>query len=184
MGRRSPAAGSVVLRSTDCATDPSLNVRSTAMSLKDLKAIWLPHWFKSRKDLGQAQVSQDKLEMVQGRAARYVFNDYSRFSHVTPMLQQLGWRSLMQRRADIWLVFFYKCLHGLVAIDLSKDLIPQRRETRGNHSQSYICPSDTRNYVSYSFLPRTIVQWNKLPETVVTSPSLDTHRETVCRLTH
>ena len=109
--------------------------------------------------------------MVQRRAARYVFNDYPRFSHVTPMQQQLRWRSLMQRRADIRLVFFYKCLHGLVAIDLTKDLIPQTRETRGNHSQSYICPSDTRNYVNYCLLPRTIVQWNKLPETVVTSPT-------------
>ena len=128
--------------------------------------------------------NQDKLEMVQRRAARYVFNDYSRFSQFSPMLQQLGWRSLMQRRADIQFVFFYICLHGLVAIDLSNDLFPQTWETRGNHSQSYICPSDTRNYVNYSFLPRTIVQWNKLPETVVTSPSLDTYREGVCRLTH
>ena len=124
-------------------------------------AVWDPY----------TEQNQDKLEMVQRRTARYVFNDYCRLSHVTPMLQQLGWRSLMQRRADIRLVFFYKCLHGLVAIDLSKDLMPQTRETRGNHSQSYICPSDTRNYVKYSFLPRTIVQWNKLPESVVTSPA-------------
>ena len=109
--------------------------------------------------------------MVQRRAARYAFNDYGRFSHVTPMIQQLGWRSLLQRRADIWLIFFYKCLHGLVAVDLSKDLLPQTRETRGNHSQSYIYPIDTRSYVNYSFLPRTIVQWNKLPELVATSPA-------------
>ena len=128
--------------------------------------------------------TRTNCKMFQRCAAQYVFNDYSRYSHVTPMLQQLGWRSLMQRRADIRLVFFYKCLHGLVAIDLNKDLICQTRETRGNHSQSYICPSDTRNYINYSFLPRTIVQWNKLPEAVVTSPSLDTYREGVCRLTH
>ena len=76
----------------------------------------------------------------------------------------------MQGRADIRLVFFYKCLHGLVAVDLSKDLIPQTRETRGNHSQSYICPSDIRDYIKYSFISRTIVQWNKLPEVVVTAP--------------
>ena len=51
-------------------------------------AVWDPY----------TEQNQDKLEMVQRRAARYVFNDYSRYSHVTPMLQQLGWRSLMQRR--------------------------------------------------------------------------------------
>ena len=137
-------------------------------------AVWDPY----------TEQNQDKLEMVQRRAARYAFNDYGGFSHVTPMIQQLGWRSLLQRRADIRLIFFYKCLHGLVAVDLSKDLLPQTRETRGNHSQSYICPIDTRSYVNYSFLPRTIVQWNKLPELVATSPSLDTYREGVCGLTH
>ena len=56
--------------------------------LKYAAAVWDPY----------TEQNQDKLEMV----ARYVFNDYSRFSHVTPMLQQLGWRSLMQRRADIY----------------------------------------------------------------------------------
>ena len=137
-------------------------------------AVWDPY----------TEQNQDKLEMVQRRAARYVFNDYGRFSHVTPMVQQLGWRSLLQRRADIQLIFFYKCLHGLVAVDLSKDLLPQSRETCGNHSQSYIFPIDTRSYVNYSFLPRTIVRWNKFPELVATSPSLDTYREGVCGLTH
>ena len=36
----------------------------------------------------------NKIEMVQHRAARFVHNDYSRTSHVTPMIQQLGWDTL------------------------------------------------------------------------------------------
>ena len=100
----------------------------------------------------------------------------------SPMLHQCcinGDGVALCREEQIYIFFFHKCLHGL-----SKDLIPQTREARGNHSKSYICLGGTRNYRNYSFLPRTIVQWNKLPEAVVTSPSLDTYREGVCRLTH
>ena len=40
----------------------------------------------------------NKIESVQRRAARYVFNDYSHYSHVTPMVQSLGWDSHHHRR--------------------------------------------------------------------------------------
>ena len=64
-----------------------------------------------------------KLEQVQRRAARYVCNNYYSREEgcVSAMIDQLGWRSLEQRRADIRFVFFYKCFHDLVAVDLSKD---------------------------------------------------------------
>ena len=35
-----------------------------------------------------------QIELVQHRAARFVFRDYSNFSHVTSMLKQLGWETL------------------------------------------------------------------------------------------
>ncbi len=38
----------------------------------------------------------NKIEMVQCRAARFVFNDYSRASHVSPMIDRLGWDNLQQ----------------------------------------------------------------------------------------
>ena len=56
----------------------------------------------------------DKLEMVQRRAARYVCNNYIQMASVTGILQRLGWRSIHQRRADIRVVFLYKCMNGLV----------------------------------------------------------------------
>ena len=68
------------------------------------------------------QENQHKIEMVQRRAARYVCSNYSRDARVTTMLDQLGWRSLLQWRADTRLVFLYKCINGLVAVDLSSDL--------------------------------------------------------------
>ena len=60
----------------------------------------------------------------------------------------------------------------------ARTLSLRHRKQVGTICSSTLCPSDTRNYMNYSFLPRTIVQWNKLPDpAVVTSPSLDTYRE-------
>ena len=76
--------------------------------------------------------------MVQRRAARYVCNNYVREEGcVTAMLHELGWRSLQQRRADIRLVFLYKCIHSLVALDLSSYLIPKTRPSGHCNSLSY-----------------------------------------------
>ena len=41
-----------------------------------------------------------KLEMVQRRAARFALNDFSRYSSVSRMLNQLGWPMLKQRRNE------------------------------------------------------------------------------------
>jgi ribonucleases P/MRP protein subunit RPP40 len=130
------------------------------------------------------QENQKKIEMVQRRAARYVCNTYSREASVTTMLQELGWRSLLQRRADIRLVFLYKCINGLVAVDLSKDLNQQARTSRHRNSSSYIVPCDKRDYIQQSFLPHTLFQWNLLTESVVTSPSLDTFKKLVSMIDH
>ena len=48
------------------------------------------------------------IELVQHRTARFVFRDYSKNSHVTPMLKQLGWDTLEQRRLSYQLSMFYK----------------------------------------------------------------------------
>ena len=129
--------------------------------------------------------NRDMIEMVQRRAARYVFNNYIREPGVvTAMLQELGWRSLEQRRADIRLVFLYKCIHGLVAVDLSKDLVQQTRDSRHSHALSYHVPVETKTYIQKSFLPRTLLQWNKLPESIVLSTSLDSFKEGVSGITH
>ena len=72
----------------------------------------------------------------------------------------------------------------MVAVDITNNLKRQTRETRHNHPLSYIHIIDTRNYIQYSFLPRTIEQWNRLPAAVAASPSLDAFKEGICSLTH
>ena len=100
------------------------------------------------------------------------------------MIDQLGWRSLEQRRADIRLVFFYKCFHDLVAVDLSKDLIPMTYDSHHSHLYAYHVPIETKNYIINSFLPRTVNQWNNLPESIVLTPSLEIFKDGVAKLKH
>ena len=58
----------------------------------------------------------DKIEMVQHKAARFVFNDYHRYSSVSHMLQQLNWDSLEHRRTNAIIVMFYKIINNIVSV--------------------------------------------------------------------
>ena len=69
----------------------------------------------------------NEIEMVQRRAARFACNNYRREASVTTMRDELGWRSLKQRRADQRLIMLYKIVNNLVEVDLSKELIPLTR---------------------------------------------------------
>ena len=74
----------------------------------------------------------DKTEMVQRRAARFVYNDYSSFSHVSPMIDTLGWDSLTHRRFVSQMCMFNKVYKGHVAISLPADseMSPNTTELR------------------------------------------------------
>ena len=79
----------------------------------------------------------NKIESVQRRAARYVFNDNSRYSHVTPMVQSLGWDSLHHRRLLSQGTVFYKIYMGHVGISLPPDVIPNERPSKSSKLPSF-----------------------------------------------
>ena len=56
--------------------------------------------------------------MVQRRAARWVNNNYSTYDSVSTMLDNLGWRSLKNRRIDSRLFMFHRIIYGYVAIQI------------------------------------------------------------------
>ena len=76
------------------------------------------------------QENQNKIEMVQRRAARFVCNNYSREASVTVMLDELGWRSLKQRRTDQRLIMLYKIVNNLIEVDIANELKPHSRHSR------------------------------------------------------
>ena len=100
---------------------------------------------------------------LQRRAARFVFNDYSRTSHVTPMLSNLWWHSLKQRRLYQQSLMFYKIHQGLVGISFPNDVLPLCRESTLRNLHPFRQIQCNNNTFKYSFYPRTIVTWNNLP---------------------
>ena len=115
------------------------------------------------------------IESIQRRAARFVTQDYRRESSVTSMLNSLGWASLEQRRRMRDLEFFYKIENKLVDIPFPDDVNRSSSRTRG-HSLKYMQPGCSIDAYKFSFFPRTIPVWNKLPNNVVISKSLDAFR--------
>ena len=65
------------------------------------RTVWSPH---TKKNI---QI----LEAVQRRAARFVKNDYSNFSSVTAMMQDLEWPTLEERRWVIKVTMLFKILN-------------------------------------------------------------------------
>jgi hypothetical protein len=58
----------------------------------------------------------DRIEGVQRRAARFIFNDSLRSSSVTVMMESLKWTPLAERRPEQRLILLFKIVNDLVAI--------------------------------------------------------------------
>ncbi len=73
----------------------------------------------------------EKLEKIQGKAARFVRNKYQRgpeFS-VSGMVRELGSDSLQDRRRNAKLALFFEAVNGEVAILINELVTPQDRRT-------------------------------------------------------
>ena len=137
-------------------------------------AIWDPH----HKD------KIDQIEKVQRRAARWTSCNFDTRASVSDLLETLGWRSLQQRRADARLCLFFKIVNNMVAVSLPDYIQPNPRTSRRGHSRSFCQLHTGKDYYKYSFFPLAIVQWNALPEDVVSSPNLDIFKAAVGKLQH
>jgi ribonuclease P/MRP protein subunit RPP40 len=120
----------------------------------------------------------DKLEKVQRRAARFTLNNYSYppapNSSVTTMLANLGWQPLHTRRTVTRLTFLYKIVHQTIAIP--NHLTPAYRNTRANHPYKFLHMQCRINQFKYSFFPRTLIEWNRLPSAIVLLPSSESFK--------
>ena len=115
-----------------------------------------------------------KLEMVQRRSARVVFSVYRRTSSVTPMLKQLQWPTLKERRVQV--VMMYRIVYQLVDIPTTY-LIPIS-SVRG-HGLNYLVPFARTLYYQKSYFPDTIQLWYSLPQSVVSCTTLDSFKREV-----
>jgi len=136
--------------------------------------VWSPH--------NHNQIYQ--IESVQRRAARWITSNYETTASVTNMLNTLGLRRLDLRRIDSRLSLFYKIQHGLVAIHITEYLTPLSYTPRIGHSLSYRLLSATKDYYKFSFFPRTVYHWNKLPQCVVHLPTPEQFNAAVSSIEH
>ena len=90
------------------------------------------------------------------------------------MIKDLGWATLETRRRQSRLTVMYKLTHGLIDID-SREYLIQHSEsrTRGSHQFKFRVPYANKDVFKFSFFPKPIVDWNCLPEAIVSSTSLE-----------
>ena len=148
-------------------------VRETAYNtlvrpqLEYASAVWDPH---------------TQIEKVQRRAPRWTVNYFDQQASVTKIIQELGWRTLEQRRARLCL--FYKIIHGLVAVPLPDYIQYNNRISSFCHSMTFRQVHTSRDFYKLSFFPLSIVQWNALPESIACLQSIDAFKAAVCELQH
>ena len=104
-------------------------------------------------------------------------------SSVTDMLDHLQWESLEARRCKLQLTMLYKIVNNIVDIDKDLYLTPATTRTRASHSKKYRQISTTRDCFKYSFFPRSIPIWNKLPASTAEAPDLVLFKQGLSNLT-
>lgn len=111
------------------------------------------------------------IDKVQRRAARWVVNDYRSTSSVTKIHQKLGWDTLEERRKSSRLSTLLAYHHGNLTINsnsLPQSQLP-RHNTRRSHPQRYLIETWHRDYRKFSFFPWTIIDFNSLPQEVISA---------------
>ena len=101
-----------------------------------------------------------------------------------PLLSQLNWQILEERRSVARLCLFYKIINDLMAVPLPDYIQPIHRISRYCHSMTFRQIHTGKDRFKYSFFPQAVVQWNVLPANVVVSPSLEVFKAAVGELQH
>ena len=116
--------------------------------------------------------------MIQHRAARFVTNNYQYHpGSMTAILTSLDWPSLETRRTVNRLIIFHKILYHHVATEIPPYYLTNNRKTRHSHSVNIMQPHCNTTAYEYSFYPRTIRNWNQLPDSIVSNPDSDTFKK-------
>lgn len=125
--------------------------------LEYANTVWFPH----------SLTSITKLESVQRKAIRFVYNKYKRTDSPTNLLTSSGIRTLSTRAKQARLKFLYQLLHHSYKIDVSKYVaFSQSRPTRHKHKYTLIEYSFNNDSFGQSFFPLTIREWNRLHQDI------------------
>lgn len=115
----------------------------------------------------------DQLEKVQRRALRFICGNYQRDASVTSMREQLNLPTLEERRKRARLSMFYKIANNKIAIPIPDYIKPRERTTRRSQQQRYMRLGSSMDTYKFSYFPRTLKDWDELPQIIVELPSLE-----------
>ena len=128
-------------------------------------------WDPQVRQHAQSNTLVDKLEAVQNRAVRFIAGGYRHTTSITQLRTSLGLPTLQQRRQLARLTLFYKSINNLIAIPIHSYLTRNTLPTRGHSLRFHTFSPKTEVYRT-SFLPRTVTEWNVLPQQLVTANTL------------
>jgi len=97
-------------------------------------------------------------------------------------LKQLEWSPLSVRRRNSRLVSFYKTVNNLSPVPVGQ-LRLCCHQTRSYDPLTFTPLTPQTDYYKYSFLPRTVVDWNSLPFSQRAKPSVELFRAGLEHLT-
>ena len=93
------------------------------------------------------------------------------------MPRDLDWKTLEDRRTIYRLTLLYESVHSIVVINIDEHYTNHENRniaTRKMSSISFARHTARKNCYWYSFIPRIVAEWNRLPATKREAPSVDT----------
>ena len=126
-------------------------------------------------------ISPNQVEMVQHRAARFVTGQPWRRNNrdsITNILENLQWPTLQERRKSARLVLLYKVLHDLLIIP--NCYLPFKSivlRTRHSHNFKLVPYQPRIDVYKYSFLPRTVPEWNRLDAEIIETDCVEEFKQ-------
>ena len=156
------------------------NIKTTAYTtlvcplLEYSSSVWDPH----------TQVLLNKIEMVQRRAARFCHNDYTsrETGCVSEMIKKLHLKLLTTRRTNRRLNIFHKAIHSHLSLPVANLLQPIKRHSRHLNSKAFNTIHVSKNCYKFSYFPRTIKDWNSLPDATVNITEPHQFKQTLTHL--
>ena len=102
----------------------------------------------------------NKIEIVQRRSVRFVFNNYGRTASPSEMMNQLGWESLAERRKKAKIIMMFKICKDLVDIPVKYFTPANPHGCRSE--QVFTIPYCRMDTFKYSFVPAGANIWHCL----------------------
>ena len=124
-----------------------------------------------------------RLERLHARAARLVTGALFNTSH-NQLLLDLGWDTLETRRKKHRLIFYNKLINHFADLpQYIRDILPQTRQDNTGralrNATNLTLPSNRTSLFKQSFIPKTTRDWNILPESIRTDPSLKSFQRAI-----